>query len=260
MSALQFLNKKSWHTATIRHNEKVWVKEQEAAKEKQRMEELQKQLEEERKLEEIQRLEVESGRLDASEVMKRRRLNWMYEHGASQTEEERKKEEEKEKEDIMLGKKSMKLDDGEAQENEKEERLKLRDVEAKLREDPMFGVELEKARARTQGNGEVSMVRGRRDDGRMEEVEEKLARKEERRRIREERRIRRERRKRERGLRIDREEVRGKEGSEYGLRLPEGGSGVRVGRVFKAKNREERRTRWGETDTDRSRRGERRHR
>ena len=64
MSALQFLNKKSWHTSTIKNNEKVWIREQEAAKEAARIAELQKQIAEERRQQDLQRLEEESGRVD----------------------------------------------------------------------------------------------------------------------------------------------------------------------------------------------------
>lgn len=252
MSALQFLNKKSWHTRTIHNNEKVWLKEQEAAKEQQRIEELQKQLAEERKIAEIQRLELESGRLDPAEALKRRRLNWMYEHGPANTPEEKKKQEEKEKDDVLMGKKDAPL---QKSDKEMSERLVLVDMEAKLREDPMFEVELQRARAVKQD----SELKPEKTKGKYtpEELEAKRIRKEKRRRIREERRIRRE----ERELRnkqssldshdppmgeavddsgsldddecLRRETGRGERGArEYGLQIPAGGSGVAVTTEF----------------------------
>lgn len=201
MSALQFLNKKSWHTSTIRNNEKVWLAEQAAAKEKARIAELQKQLEEERKLEEIHRLEIESGRLDPAEILKRRRLNWMYEHEPAdkdvQEPDLKKRRQDKDRDDVLLGKKKVDLDD-EAKKREQADRALMRDAEAKIREDPMTQVAKEmalveqlmaKAQPHTVST-QQPLVPGRKKTTRYtpEELAAKKARKEERRQIREARR------------------------------------------------------------------------
>lgn len=181
MSALQFLNKKSWHTSTIKNNEKVWLKEQEAAREKARIEELQKQLDEERKIEQIQKLEIESGRLDPAEVLKRRRLNWMYEYGPDKNLEVKKEVEEREREDIMLGKKEVDVGTLEkAKETQGSASAGLVDLEAKMREDPL--VQIERERVKILGGVDPAKL----------EAEARLRRKEERRRIREGRKKRRE--------------------------------------------------------------------
>lgn len=136
MSALQFLNKKSWHTATIKNSEKVWLKEQEAAKEEARVKELQKQIEEERKLEEIQKLEIASGRLKPEDVQRRSQLNWMYQEGHDN------KGDEKEKEDVLLGKKNIEIEKLDEQ-KKKEEKAALIDADTKLREDPLAQIQKE---------------------------------------------------------------------------------------------------------------------
>lgn len=193
MSALQFLNKKSWHTSTIRNNEKVWLAEQAAAKEQARVAELQKQLEEERKLEEIQRLEIESGRLDPAEVLRRRRLNWMYEHGPSAAEDgdAQKERDEKERDDILLGNKKVDLEQLAHEEEEKGTAF-LVDAEAKLREDPLVRIQKQTALAaqlapRERGLGLPKIALPARKSAKYtsEELAAKKARKEERRMIRE---------------------------------------------------------------------------
>lgn len=270
MSALQFLNKKSWHTRTIHNNEKVWLKEQEAAKEQRRIEELQKKLAEERKIAEIQRLELESGRLDPAEALKRRRLNWMYEHGPANTPEEKKKQEEKERDDVLMGRKDAPLQNSDKDVNE---RLVLVDMEAKLREDPMFEVELR--RARVMKRDDTLLLEKKRERYTQEELEAKRIRKEERRRIREERRTRREKRDlRKKQSLSDRHhlsvkgavddcdlldddehmprEMRHDERilREYGLHIPAGGSGVAVTTEFIPRRRET--GKGGDVNTGRS--------
>ena len=192
MSALQFLNKKSWHVSTIKNNEKVWIKEQEAAKEAKRIEQLQKQLDEERKLEEIQRLEAATGRLSEAEILKSRRLNWMYE-GPSEKRTDKEKEEEQEK--VLLGQKEADLE-----KEEIDNSVALIDAESKLREDPLFSMKLKsqpkvpaasRKRAGVVRKEEVRPSRNIEDQKRKREKEAKRARKEERRRIREERQQRR---------------------------------------------------------------------
>lgn len=222
MSALQFLNKKSWHTSTIRNNEKVWLAEQAAAKEKARVAELQKQLEEERKLEEIQRLEIESGRLDPAEVLKRRRLNWMYEHDPADKDVERpdlkKRRLDKDRDDVLLGKKEVDLDD-EAKKKEEAERAFLRDAEAKIRADPMTQVAkemalaeqlLSKTRSRTAPRQETLIPAHNAPTNKYTpaELAAKKVRKEERRQIREARRLKKEEKEMRKRLRAQQYETK----------------------------------------------------
>lgn len=58
---LAFLNKKHFHTGSIRNVEEVWKREQKAAREEARLEELQKQIAQERQLEELEHLAERAG-------------------------------------------------------------------------------------------------------------------------------------------------------------------------------------------------------
>ena len=58
---LAFLNKKHFHTGSIRNVEEVWKREQKAAKEEARLEELQKQIAQERQLEELEQVAEKAG-------------------------------------------------------------------------------------------------------------------------------------------------------------------------------------------------------
>lgn len=146
MSALQFLNKKSWHTATLKNNEKVWLAEKKAEEEKKRIEELKKQLEDERHFQELRRLQVESGQLNPSVLKQQERVEWLYEWGKDKDEQE----------DYLLGKKS--ADTLLSQKGKQEEESRFQsltqakssldssfgfsrlDMEAKLREDPLLEI------------------------------------------------------------------------------------------------------------------------
>eukprot|EP00871_Galdieria_phlegrea_P000654 jgi/Galph1/158/GphlegSOOS_G4998.1 len=146
MSALQFLNKKSWHTATLKNNEKVWLAEQKAEEEKKRIDELRKQLEDERHFQELRRLQVQSGQLDPSALKQEERVEWLYEWGKDKDEEEQ----------YLLGKKSADTLLSQKGKEEEEDRLKKLtqgssqsvlsvglnrlDTEAKLREDPLMEI------------------------------------------------------------------------------------------------------------------------
>ncbi|KAI0566534.1 pre-mRNA-splicing factor CWC25-like protein [Gracilaria domingensis] len=252
MSALKFLSKKSWHTANIKNSEKVWLKEQEEAKEKSRIEELQKQIEEERKLKEAEELEVKAGRLDPEQLLKRRRINWMYEFGPSQSQGQEKQVNEKEQEDILTGKKEVTLQTLE-EEKEKAEPSMI-DIENKMREDPLLDIKRQRIQiAREQ---QLRQLYGGRESHSSERAE-KLKRKQYRQAVREERRRRREARRPPRSeistyakSYMDSEDVSEfrrpeqtepvrrhsttfeNEKSEYGLQLPEQGSGVVVNKRF----------------------------
>ncbi|PXF40899.1 Pre-mRNA-splicing factor cwf25 [Gracilariopsis chorda] len=259
MSALKFLSKKSWHTANIKNNEKVWLKEQEEAREKSRIEELRKQIEEERKLKEAEDLEIKSGRLDPQQLLKRRRMNWMYEFGPSQSEAVKEEEKEKKHEEVLTGQKEVTL---KTLEEEKEATApSMIDIETKMREDPLL--EMRRNRA--------EMARERRllgfyssKSSTAAERSDKLRRKQQRQAAREERRRQREARrallsrKTEKDERsIDRERLPARsalgqntapssgtrdipsrdEDKRYGLLVPKQGSGVEVSKEFVPRRR-----------------------
>jgi len=56
-----FLSKKSWHTGSLKHIEKVWKAEQRNEEEQRKLKELKKQLEQERDLRKLQEIKAESG-------------------------------------------------------------------------------------------------------------------------------------------------------------------------------------------------------
>mmetsp|Transcript_8934 Transcript_8934/g.26836 ORF Transcript_8934/g.26836 Transcript_8934/m.26836 type:complete len:491 (+) Transcript_8934:155-1627(+) len=148
MSALQFLNNKSWSVARLHNKERVWLAEQKEAEEKKKMEELRKKLADERQLEELRRLEVESGRLDPEALKKRERVDWMYEFSKNGPESEKTKEQ------YLLGEKEAKLKTEEEEEKETQRggglllgSTGIRDTEAKLREDPLMDIRLEEQHA-----------------------------------------------------------------------------------------------------------------
>ena len=103
---LAFLNKKSWHTGSIKQVEAVWKKEQEHAKEQQKVKELQKQIEEERERDDLHRLH-ESGRAGSSgKKPKSDRVEFMYNTPlANRAELERE-----EQQAFLLGEKKVNLD------------------------------------------------------------------------------------------------------------------------------------------------------
>lgn len=68
-------SKKSWHTKTLKNQERVWKAEQNDAAEKRKMVELQKEIAEERNREELKRIGESSGVLKAGDNKK---MEWMY--------------------------------------------------------------------------------------------------------------------------------------------------------------------------------------
>lgn len=68
--SLAFLAKKSWHTANINNQERVWLAEQEKEREKKKTELLRKQMMEEREMEELRKMQGREGGQE--------RLSWMY--------------------------------------------------------------------------------------------------------------------------------------------------------------------------------------
>ena len=144
--AWAFLNKKGWHTGTIKNSERVWLAEQKHAAEQKKVQELQKEIEDERQVEQLRALQREHGLLPTTSVD---RVDWMYR--SVQMELDQK---EKEKEEYLLGKKvpdgpakisapptldkAAKEDtNGAARWVQKYENRDL-DAEARIREDPML--------------------------------------------------------------------------------------------------------------------------
>ncbi|XP_024534967.1 pre-mRNA-splicing factor CWC25 homolog [Selaginella moellendorffii] len=74
--ALKFLNKKGWHTGSLRNIETVWKAEQKRDVENRKLEELQKQIKEEQEHLEFRKLQEQAGL-----VPKQERLDFLYESG-----------------------------------------------------------------------------------------------------------------------------------------------------------------------------------
>jgi hypothetical protein len=133
-----FLSKKSWHTASLKNIEKVWVAEQRHEQEQKKIDELKRQLAEEQQIDDLKKLHKE-----ASGAKKVERLDWMYEHvamGGSKTSAE----------EYLLGKKY--------EDKEQDELKKLnsqpgslflntvnpvQDAQAKIRDDPLLAIKKE---------------------------------------------------------------------------------------------------------------------
>ncbi|MCL7045802.1 hypothetical protein MKW94_021554 [Papaver nudicaule] len=75
---MKFLNKKGWHTGSIRNIETVWKAEQKRDAEELKIEELRKQIKEEREKAEFRQLQVEAGLVPRQE-----RLDFLYDSGLS---------------------------------------------------------------------------------------------------------------------------------------------------------------------------------
>ncbi|KAG0488673.1 hypothetical protein HPP92_007484 [Vanilla planifolia] len=74
--ALKFLNKKGWHTGSLRNIENVWKAEQKHDAEQKKLEELRKQINEERERSEFRQLQEAAGLVPRQE-----RLDFLYESG-----------------------------------------------------------------------------------------------------------------------------------------------------------------------------------
>ncbi|CAA7407884.1 unnamed protein product [Spirodela intermedia] len=74
--ALKFLNKKGWHTGSLRNIENVWKAEQKHEAEQRKLEELRKQIQEERERAEFRLLQERAGLAPRQE-----RLEFLYESG-----------------------------------------------------------------------------------------------------------------------------------------------------------------------------------
>ncbi|KAM1010806.1 hypothetical protein ACFX13_046984 [Malus domestica] len=76
--ALKFLNKKGWHTSSLRNIENVWMAEQKGDAEDKKLDELCKQIVEEYEHSEFRLLQVQAGL-----VPKQERLEFLYDSGLS---------------------------------------------------------------------------------------------------------------------------------------------------------------------------------
>lgn len=74
--ALKFLNKKGWHTGSLRNIENVWKAEQKHDAEQKKLEELRKQIQEERERSEFRLLQEQAGL-----IPKQERLDFLYDSG-----------------------------------------------------------------------------------------------------------------------------------------------------------------------------------
>ncbi|KAK1297658.1 hypothetical protein QJS10_CPB15g01269 [Acorus calamus] len=74
--ALKFLNKKGWHTGSLRNIENVWKAEQKQEAEQKKLEELRKQIHEERERADLRLLQQQAGLVPREE-----RLDFLYESG-----------------------------------------------------------------------------------------------------------------------------------------------------------------------------------
>ncbi|PKI47552.1 pre-mRNA-splicing factor CWC25 homolog [Punica granatum] len=74
--ALKFLNKKGWHTGSLRNIENVWKAEQKHEEEQKKLEELRKQIQEERERNEFRLLQEQAGIVPRQE-----RLDFLYDSG-----------------------------------------------------------------------------------------------------------------------------------------------------------------------------------
>ncbi|KAG9448889.1 hypothetical protein H6P81_008854 [Aristolochia fimbriata] len=74
--ALKFLNKKGWHTGSLRNIENVWKAEQKHDAEQKKLEELKKQIQEERERAEFRQLQEQAGLVPRQE-----RLDFLYDSG-----------------------------------------------------------------------------------------------------------------------------------------------------------------------------------
>lgn len=74
--ALKFLNKKGWHTGSLRNIETVWKAEQKHENEQKKLEELRKQIQDEREKSEFRLMQEQAGL-----VPKQERLEFLYDSG-----------------------------------------------------------------------------------------------------------------------------------------------------------------------------------
>lgn len=144
---LAFLNKKSWHTGSLKNHERIWKAEQRSKAESKKVHELQKEIEEERQREELQKLQEDAGLIPRTE----QRMSWMQYGTARENAKHEKREQ------FLLGKK-MTDRDLEEMAREKEKDLHVqniresgsldKDAMTRMREDPLFAMMIQEKRER----------------------------------------------------------------------------------------------------------------
>ncbi|EKX36466.1 hypothetical protein GUITHDRAFT_117357 [Guillardia theta CCMP2712] len=136
--SLAFLAKKSWHTANINNQERVWLKEQEKEREKKKTELLQKQMKEEREMEELRQLQ-------GAGQSTQNKLTWMYappinvQADADEYLMGKPKEDDKEDEDLKKVMKNEAVSQAFV-EKQKDAISAYRDDMNKIRDDPLFAI------------------------------------------------------------------------------------------------------------------------
>jgi len=145
--AVSFLAKKSWHTATMRHMEKVWKAEERSKAENKKLDELKQELAEEREMEELRRAhEALTG------IKKKARVDFLYSEPLLN---------EPSSDDYLLGAKyNSKGDDNDVKNvRDKPGALwldqpalnsdSIQDKRTKIREDPLFAIRKEEQSQKT---------------------------------------------------------------------------------------------------------------
>ncbi|TFK99791.1 Pre-mRNA splicing factor-domain-containing protein, partial [Pterulicium gracile] len=180
--------KKSWHPLLMKNQERVWLEEKKASEERKKLDQLRKEKEEERQLQELQRLQEEQTGRKRSE-----KLDWMYSTPASGSGQNAN-----ELEDYLLGKKRVdKILTGD--ENDKlgashknfiaiQNANNIRDVAAKVREDPLFAIKQQEQAAYQALMTNPLRLKEMQERNGIKPRKDKKARKEEKKRLKEEKR------------------------------------------------------------------------
>ena len=100
VQGIAFLSKKSFHTANLNNQEKVWIAEQKKKAEDAKTKELAEQIQLEREQEELERIADGNGKNKKQRLD--RGINWMYEEGGGAA--LREELEAKKAEEFLLGK------------------------------------------------------------------------------------------------------------------------------------------------------------
>ncbi|KRX02635.1 hypothetical protein PPERSA_11975 [Pseudocohnilembus persalinus] len=82
---LDYLNKKCWHTGSIKNIEKVWIREQKEAEKLKREKEREKKLQEERHQEQIKELQKKAGYISENNLA---RMDWMISNQSKQMQQQ----------------------------------------------------------------------------------------------------------------------------------------------------------------------------
>lgn len=189
--ALKFLNKKGWHTGSLRNIENVWKAEQKHADEQKKLEEIRHQYQAEREAQELRQLQEAAGITPRQE-----RLEFLYDSGLSTgkgTAEEYLLGKPVEEEKLESEFSKLAETPGSLFESKEEKPPSANEVWRKLHSDPLFLIrqQEQEARAKIRSNPvKMQMIQ--------KEVEEKSKRKDEKARLKEERKRQRKEEKRKR--------------------------------------------------------------